>query len=154
MSDAAPIDEIVSNSRHCACFNLRKATRVVTQLFDEALRPLGLKPTQYTLLVVIRALHPVPVQELAEQVVMDRTTLTRNLRPLERDGLIETRPGRQDRRVREVHLTAAGREMVEKAYPLWKEAQGSVVDALGGDRFSGLLGDLAATVEVAQEAAG
>ena len=77
----------------CACFNLRKAMRTVTHLYDEALKPAGLRATQFTVLASTRNLGPVSVNQLAEKMVMDRTTLTRNLKPLERDGLIAVRQG-------------------------------------------------------------
>src|SRR5713226_7185668 len=82
----------------CACANLRKATRATTQLYDAMLRPSGLRATQFTLLVATRLIHTAPVTRLAKELGMDRTTLTRNLRLLERQGLIRVRPGR-DRRV-------------------------------------------------------
>ena len=103
-----------ANAGHvCACFNLRKATRVVTQLYDEALKPAGLRSTQFAVLAATRALGPVSVNQLAEWIVMDRTTLTRNLKPLERDGLIAVRAG-DDLRVRQVSLTAKGRKTLER----------------------------------------
>ena len=85
----------------CACFNLRKAARAVTQLYDDALRPAGILATQLPLLIATGRLERVTISQLAEAMVMDRTTLTRNLRPLERDGLVRTKPGK-DRRVREI----------------------------------------------------
>ncbi len=125
---AKPLDLKIARQTglDCACFNLRKATRLATQLYDEKLRPVGLRATQFPLLVTIRLLGPVSVNELAEELVMDRTTLTRNLKPLERDGLIESRPG-SDRRVREVLLSAHGHQVLKRAHPLWQEAQEEVV---------------------------
>ena len=130
----------------CAHFNLRRADRVMTRLYDEMLRPSGLKSTQFTLLAAVRLKGPVTVNGLAEAIVMDRTTLTRNLRPLKKEGWISVEPGK-DRRVREVSLTEEGRRVLDKAYPLWREAQTRVSERLGGERLEHLLGDLAATVE-------
>ena len=134
---------IVANT--CACFNLRKASRRVTQLYDEILQPSGLLATQFTLLVAIALAGSVTITHLAEELVMDRTTLTRNLKPLERQGLIEIAPG-QDQRTRVVTLTASGREALVKAIPLWEQAQASVVEGLGQNRWSTLLSNLSDTV--------
>ena len=122
-------------ARACACANLRKAARVVTQLFDGVLAPSGLKATQFTLLVTSRLMGETPVGELAGTMVMDRTTLSRDLKPLVREGLLEVRPG-EDGRTRLVRVTPEGRALAG-AYPLWKRAQEAVVTALGSDRFEG-----------------
>ena len=136
-----------ANTGHvCACFNLRKANRMVTQLYDEALKPAGIRSTQFTLLAATRQLGPISVNKLAEWIVMDRTTLTRNLKPLERDGLIAVRPG-DDQRVREVSLTAKGRRTLKCAYPLWESVQARLREQLGNSRVDQLLVDLKATVK-------
>lgn len=134
---------IVANT--CACFNLRKASRTVTQLYDEILQPSGLLATQFTLLVAIALAGSVTITRLAEELVMDRTTLTRNLKPLERQGLLEIAPG-QDQRTRVVTLTASGHEALALAIPLWEQAQASVVEGLGQKRWSTLLSNLSDTV--------
>ena len=128
----------------CAHFNLRRADRVMTRLYDEMLRPSGLKSTQFTLLAAVRLMGPVTVNALAAGIVMDRTTLTRNLRPLKKERWIAVEPGK-DRRVREVTLTAEGRRVLEKAYPLWREAQASVSERLGGERLEHLLDAVASS---------
>lgn len=134
---------IVANT--CACFNLRKASRAVTQLYDEILQPSGLLATQFTLLVAISIAGSTTITRLAEDLVMDRTTLTRNLKPLERQGLIEIVPG-QDQRTRIVVLTKEGREALAKAISLWEQAQAFVVEGLGQNRWSTLLSNLSHTV--------
>ncbi|HEY9847811.1 MAG TPA: MarR family transcriptional regulator, partial [Candidatus Caenarcaniphilales bacterium] len=91
-------------SQVCACFNLRKASRAVTQLYDKVLQPSGLLATQFTLLSAIALTGSVTITRLAQELVMDRTTLARNLKPLERQGLIQIKPG-QDQRTRIVTLT-------------------------------------------------
>lgn len=138
----------VERAQSCACFNLRKAARAVTQLYDEALRPADLRATQFALLTATRLLGSAPMTRLAEIMGMDRTTLTRNLRPLERQGLIRVRPG-SDGRVREVVLTERGQEALARALPLWERAQGRVVKGLGGSRWRRLLGDLTAMAALA-----
>ncbi len=135
----------------CPCFHLRRAARVVTQLYDEILRPSGLRGTQFTLLVGIRMLQPVPVHQLAESTATDRTTLTRNLKPLERQGLVAIAPGASDRRRREVSLTAKGEDALAAAYPLWQEAHEIVSENLGGERLEALISGLRETVEAVRE---
>lgn len=133
----------------CLCFNVRKSARAITQLYDDALRPTGLRATQFSLLVALRRLGAVTINRLAETLVMDRTTLTRNLRPLEKEGLIQVLPG-GDRREREITLTAAGQTTLNKALPLWRQIQTRVRRRLGSGRASRLLQDLARTVQVSQ----
>lgn len=133
----------------CACGNVRKAARVVTQLYDEALRPSGLRATQLSLLVAIRLRGPVTVKELAQITVTDRTTLTRNLRPLEKQGLIRIGTGK-DRRERVLALTERGQKALVHALPLWRKAQGKVLRGLGRKRYGRLLSDLSAMVAVAR----
>ena len=114
----------------CACLQLRKATRVVTQIYDEAPRPVGLRSTQLPILVTLAAHGPLSVTDLADGLVLDRTTLIRNLRPLQRRGLIEVGPG-DGRRTRSATLTAAGQEAAARAVRLWSQAQTRVTDELG-----------------------
>lgn len=133
----------------CACFNIRKAARAITQLYDDMLRPSGLRVTQFSILAVTRRLGPVTVSRLADETVTDRTTLTRNLKLLAQQKLIRVAPG-QDRREREVTLTDRGRAALAQAYPLWKDVQAQVAEGLGAERFRRLLSDLRATVAVAR----
>ena len=133
----------------CLCFYVRKSARAITQLYDDALRPTGLRATQFTLLFATRKLGPVTVNCLAETLVMDRTTLTRNLRPLEKEGLVQVLPG-GDRREREITLTAAGQATLSQALPVWRRVQAQVRHRLGPSRVSRLLKELARTVEVSR----
>jgi DNA-binding MarR family transcriptional regulator len=128
----------------CTCFNLRKAARAVTQRFDEALKPSGLLATQFTILTAVAIAGAGTMTELAQILVMDRTTLTRNLKPLEREGLISIEPG-QDKRVRIICLTAKGQNALAQALPLWKQVQNSVQQGLGQDKWTLLLAHLADT---------
>src|SRR5918911_2099329 len=100
---------------NCACFNTRKASRALTQLYDDVLRPSGLRITQFTLLMVLRGYGPMSINNLAEATVTDRTTLTRNLAILEEQGLVRSQSG-SDARVRIVELTKAGDEAAMAAY--------------------------------------
>ena len=115
----------------CNCTALRKATRRVSQLYDSALEPCGLRTTQRAILNHIgRAVKP-SLGELAEALVMDRGALTHTLKPLERDRLIEIRVDPEDRRNRLVALTAAGRKKLEESQALWKRAQAGFETAFG-----------------------
>ena len=128
----------------CAVLNLRKAARLMTRLYEETMKPAGLLPTQFSLMVAIRAMDPVRMSQLAVVLAMDRTTLTRNLRPLERQGLVTTGPVAEDRRTREVRLTPEGQARLALALPLWRQAQTRVAERLGEARLSRLLADLQA----------
>jgi len=129
----------------CVCFSLRKASRAVTQFFDEILQTSGLLVTQFTVLAAIDLTGSATMTHLAQWLVMDRTTLTRNLKPLERQGLIKIEPGK-DQRMRVVTLTAEGHAAIAKALPLWEQAQTSVVEGLGQEQWSALLEGLSDTV--------
>ncbi len=127
----------------CTCENTRRTMRAVTRMYDAALAPTGLKASQFSLLLAIAAAGDAPLGRLADAVVMDRTTLSRNLRPLERRKLIRIRTG-EDRRSRFAELTGAGRRILKTALPLWDQIQKQVVDGLGRKRWRGLLDDLSA----------
>ncbi len=118
----------------CACRNLRRTARAVTQLYDETLRPSGLRITQFTLLVAVAMSEPVPITRLADALALDRTTLARDLKPLTGRGLVEIAAG-ADRRMRVVRLTGQGREAISRAYPLWQRAQARIVAGSGSDRW-------------------
>jgi DNA-binding MarR family transcriptional regulator len=115
----------------CNCTALRKATRRVSQLYDSALEPCGLRTTQRAILNHIMRAGTPSLGELAEALVMDRGALTHNLKPLERDGFVEVRTDPEDRRNRLVVLTAAGTAKLEESAPLWKRAQDGFEAAFG-----------------------
>ena len=133
----------------CTGHNLRRASRAMTQVYDAALAPSGLKSTQFNLLAALAKLGELPLTRLAEALVLDRTTLTRNLRPLIEQGLIRS-GGDEDRRVRRLSLTAKGRRKFEQALPHWRGAQERLVTDLGPERWARLLDDLDAAVETAR----
>jgi len=116
----------------CLGMALRKASRAVTQRYDEALAHTGLRSTQFSVLVGLAHAPEVPLSRLAEALVMDRTTLTRNLAPLIRDGLVEERAA-ADGRVRLFALTRKGKKTFERALPAWEAAQSYMVRALAED---------------------
>jgi len=117
----------------CCSTALRKATRRVTQLYDEALAPVGLRSTQYSILMELsrRASEAPSLQVLADALVMDRSALGHTLRPLKRDGLLALQPGESDRRQRQVVLTRKGQALVARAQPLWQRAQDRFCEAFG-----------------------
>jgi DNA-binding MarR family transcriptional regulator len=135
------------SSTPCVCATLRKASRIITLMYDEFLRPSGLRVTQYSLLKNVLARQPVTVNHLAEATVTDRTTLTRNLRILAQGGFIRIREG-EDRREREVTLTPRGRDALAKAGPCWERAQANVLARLGEDRWKALREELGAMIEL------
>jgi DNA-binding MarR family transcriptional regulator len=110
---------------------LRKASRRLSQIYDRHLEPLGLTVTQYGVLGHLSRFEGSSMGELAEKLVMDPTTLTRTLRPLERQDLVAIKTDRQDRRARRLHLTAKGAKAYERAKPAWIKAQQSIENALG-----------------------
>ena len=118
----------------CACLNVRRAARAVTALYDRTLAPTGLRATQVTLLAALEKAGPVPFTRLAGVLGMDRTTLTRNLEPLRRAGLLTLGPG-EDRRVRLAAITEKGRRTLAAATPLWEQAQRRITMGMGGERW-------------------
>src|SRR5262245_65156445 len=113
----------IKKGRGCTCLRLRKAARRVSQIYDQHLEPFGLTVTQYGVLGHLATFDGISIGELAEKLVMDPTTLTRNLRPLQRQGFVAIKPDRRDRRTRALSLTVPGRKAFERAKPGWVRAQ-------------------------------
>ena len=141
-----PTRQILNSLGDCTCFNMRKASRTVTQVFDEALQPSGLRATQFSLLAALYFSGPVGVGDLSRELVMDRTTLTRNLKPLAAQNLVRSVPG-EDRRTRALSLTSRGKKTLLKALPLWEEAQARVIRRLSRNTWKDLLKHLRTTVD-------
>jgi DNA-binding MarR family transcriptional regulator len=118
----------------CNCLALRQAARHVTQFYDQFLAGVGLRATQFSILNKLRRLGPLPINALAKELVMDRTTLGRNILPLQREGLIAIVKGRTDRRSKELQLADAGLARLRKAGKGWSEAQARFEAAFGGER--------------------
>lgn len=121
-------------SRTCANSHLRQAARIVTRAYDRALSPAGLRSTQFSLLAAVSQGEPRSITELAGTLGLERTTLSRNLKLLEKDGLIRISPEGY-KRARTVEATVEGRERLGQALPYWKRAQGEMVRRLGPVRF-------------------
>ena len=124
--------------RACVCQTVRRAARKISQRYEAALRPLGLKAGQFTILAALCRERPVPVSALARDLGMDRTTLTKDLRPLERRGLVASVADASDARIRGLELTAAGRKLLTEAEPLWQAAQDATLARLGGRDWQSL----------------
>lgn len=108
---------------HCLCMHARRAARAMARRYDEALRPAGLTNGQFSLLMSLNRPEPAGMSDVATLLAMDRTTLTANLKPLERRGLIQMLVDKQDRRGRRLALTDEGRRVLASALPLWRRAQ-------------------------------
>jgi DNA-binding MarR family transcriptional regulator len=139
-------------TQECNCFAVRSAARHVTQFYDQHLAPSGLRTTQFSILSKLKRNGPMTINRLAEVMAMDRTTLGRNILPLERDGLIKIEPAANDRRAKELHLTAAGAKRQQAALKAWTEAQGRFEETFGPQRAAQLRTMLRAVVATDFEA--
>jgi DNA-binding MarR family transcriptional regulator len=134
----------------CTAFNLRKATRAVSQFYDALLRPTGIRGTQFSLLVALKLKGNVLITELAEKTIMDRTTLTRNLEVMEKQGLVDVSPG-DDRRTRVVSITEQGLAILLKAYPLWLQAQTQIANAMQNERMDQLMAGINELIKITKQ---
>lgn len=126
---------------NCICFNLRWVTRAVTQYFDRELRRHGLRPTQTPILAALAAKGEAGMAELSDWLGMERTTLVRNLRPLERQGWVVAHGTGRGGRVT-LAITPRGRETLAKMQPAWQAAQKAVLKTLGEARWTSIMADL------------
>ena len=115
--------EKLPRPEECNCFAVRSAARHVSQYYDRYLAATGLRTTQFSILAKLKRLGPLTINELARQMVMDRTTLGRNIKPLERDGLVSIEPAQSDRRAKELRLTKTGEKQLEAGFEAWSRAQ-------------------------------
>jgi len=134
------------NSSDCNCLAVRQAARYVTQLYDRHLAASGLRTGQHGILAKLKRRGLMTINELAAELVIDRTTLGRNLRPLERDGLITITRSRTDRRVKQLRLTEAGDARLEETRHAWVAAQRDFETGFGPERAAQLRGLLKALV--------
>lgn len=135
MATAPTPEQCLEMGQNCAFHNLRRASRAVTQVFDAFFDEIGLKATQFTVLAVLAHSEDAAptVTSLAEALVLEQSSLSRNLAVLERLGHLKLAPGPDDRRERIVALTRSGRAMLAKGYPVWKRAQAAIAAELDGD---------------------
>ena len=136
MKKEATVREVVRLP--CGCANLRRAARVITRLYDAALRPSGLGVAQFTLLQALNTAPGMSQKQLASLLEIDSTTLTRTLEPLRRAGWLRSTAG-DDRREVHLALTAAGKRVYRRALPYWERAQGEVVRALSTESWNRLM---------------
>ncbi len=122
----------------CNCFAVRSAARHVTQLYDQFLAPAGLRYTQFSILAKLKRREPLTINALADEMVKDRTTLGRNVQPLERDGLIRIETAPSDRRAKELHLTKAGEKRLQAGLKAWAKAQARFEAGFGSERAAEL----------------
>ena len=120
-------------TRQCLCTAARRRSRDLTRVFEKAMRGSGVRSTQFTLLAMLVQTGPIATTRLAEFQGLERTTLTRNLSRLVRDGFVQIHEG-EDRRVREVAITPAGEEAARRAFPFWKKAQDAALAAGAASR--------------------
>jgi DNA-binding MarR family transcriptional regulator len=139
------MDKFTEMASTCACFQFRKASRSVTQLYDQILAPIGLRSTQVVILVASQVLGPCGFARLARELVMDRSTITRNLQPLVAQGLLKV-TGKIGRGGKSVEITPAGQQALANAIPYWDEAQGQLRKHLGQDRWDRVMSDLSDVV--------
>lgn len=141
---------------HCFCLHAQRAARVVARRFDDALRPVGLKSGQFSLLISLNRPEAPTIGSVATLLAMDRTTLTANLKPLERRGLLEVVPDAKDKRTRRLVLTDEGRALLEAATPIWCRTHEMIETAFEPGAAAALrrgLGALSAGVVAAAETA-
>jgi DNA-binding MarR family transcriptional regulator len=138
-------------ARECPTVRVRQASRALTRVYDDALRPVGLQMSQFSVLVAIASASSVggTISALAGALLMDRTTLTRNLRPLERSGLLRVTRAAGDARARHVVLTHRGEKIIELAYPLWETALARVRRVLGARKLRTLNAQLSGVIALA-----
>ncbi len=149
VKDADTSTEAGSHVSHCACYNTRRAARLLAQVYDRALEPSGLNNTQFSTLAAIDgAVEGLTITELATTMDVDRTTLTRNLTLMQRDGLVRIDPGR-DARSKRVAATRSGKKALHAALPLWREVQEAITGTVD---WGPLLGDLRKLADAAREA--
>ncbi|WP_370980186.1 MarR family winged helix-turn-helix transcriptional regulator [Agaribacterium sp. ZY112] len=123
-------------AENCKCAQLRRVTRLITRHYDEALKPCGINSGQFTLLVALELMSACSITEVAKALDMERTTLTRNLKPMLNDGLINMTSGKG--RARIASLSPSGKQTLDEAKPLWKIAQDKVTEHLGEDTTNNL----------------
>lgn len=154
------MDDLVRTARQmalaCPATLVRKAARFITGVFDEALRPLEIQTSQANLLVAVATFGEAGagMGALADALLMERTTLTRNVRPLEKAGLVRVARSPDDARARLVLLTPAGERLIARIPPLWEQAQRQLRQSIGAQKMKSLHGELAEFVKLAAQSRG
>lgn len=141
----------LSDYPSCVNFNLRKAVRAVSQHYDKILAPAKLRCTQFTILTILSKTDALTITGLADYLVMDRTTLTRNLKPLEKEGYLAILPGVVDKRSRRIVLTNEGKKAHKMAIPYWQQAQREMVSFMGNIDTRKFINALRTTATIHQQ---
>ena len=136
-----------TNDIPCYAFTVRHASRHVSQFYETRIGKSGIHTQQFTILAIVNREGPLTISELAEEMAMDRTTVTRSLGPLERDGNLSIIPHEKDRRIKVISITAQGREQLELALTKWRQAQADFEAAFGVERAARLRDELRAAAE-------
>ena len=142
----------LQHPRFCVSNNLHRTVRAVNKVYAELLAPLNLKRAQFAVLSAVVFRGDASVAEIADVLELDRTTLSRTIKPLQAKGLVASRPGETDARVKVLSITPAGRALFDEALVLWKEAQAKVLAAFGDERWQTMLGELEVLRGAAREA--
>lgn len=119
----------------CVCANLRKKTRIVTQFYDKSLQPTDLKITQYSMLANINHQKAVSISKLGELLLLDQTTITRNVNLLKQSGYVDVTRDSQDARTKIISLTDTGIEKLNEATPIWQEIQEKIINDIGLEKY-------------------
>ncbi len=142
----------LEDAKSCVCFNLRATSRAVTQFYNSSLQSSGLLATQFSLLAALTADEEgAPISTLASVLGLDRTTLARNLQPLQRNRLIQIATDDHDHRIQLVTITPEGLDKLSVALPLWRQAQQHILEQFGSDRWQVLLGNLSTISKSVQD---
>jgi DNA-binding MarR family transcriptional regulator len=142
--DAIPFTVTHEVRDACLCLQVQRAARALARRYDVALRPLGLTSGQFSLLMSLNRPQPPTMGQVASVLAMDRTTLTANLKPLQRRRLVTVAADEEDKRTRRLRLTAAGRKRLVAALPVWRDTQARIAARLGASDPARLLADLLA----------
>jgi DNA-binding MarR family transcriptional regulator len=135
----------------CSCNMIRKSARKITQFYESSLREAGVRPTQFSILAALANTGPIQLTQLADRLLLERTSLTRNLNVLERNGWVELQTGEEDLRQRVVSLSKKGYEQLDHAIPYWKQAQKAIANEMGQDTITGLKKTLKEMTEIIAE---
>ena len=144
-------DEKYRQLTECSCNMIRKSARKITQFYESGLRDAGIKLTQFSILAALANTGPVQLTQLADRLLLERTSLTRNLNVLERNGWVQLQTGIEDSRQRIVSLSKKGYEQLDQAIPYWKKAQKAIANEMGQDTITGLRKTLSEMTEVITE---
>jgi DNA-binding MarR family transcriptional regulator len=138
------------NTHRCACGNLRRTTRAVTQFYDRFFQKCGLRSSQFSLLFTISLNENISVSELGDKLRMDQTTVTRNLKILGKNDYIRIARGKKDARKKAIFITEEGAKKLTEAIPLWENAQKRIEEEFGMERLENLITELNGLVELVE----